>query len=120
MPENRKINYIEMPTQDLKATKKFFTEVFGFEMTDYGDGYSSFGTEAGIDGGFYQAEKGFKNEEGIPLIIFYASSLQDTKTQIKKNGGKITRDVFSFPGGCRFHFQDPAENVFAVWSEQDN
>jgi len=33
-------------------------------------------------------------------------------------GGRITRDVFSFPGGRRFHFTDPAGNELAVWSDR--
>jgi predicted enzyme related to lactoylglutathione lyase len=31
---------------------------------------------------------------------------------------KITREVFSFPGGRRFHFEDPAGNELAVWSDR--
>lgn len=32
-------------------------------------------------------------------------------------GVNITVDIFSFPGGRRFHFADPDGNVLAVWSE---
>jgi predicted enzyme related to lactoylglutathione lyase len=32
-------------------------------------------------------------------------------------GGTITKPIFSFPGGRRFHFADPAGNEMAVWSE---
>ncbi|VVT23323.1 Glyoxalase family protein [Marinobacter salarius] len=34
--------------------------------------------------------------------------------------GKINhtmQDIFSFPGGRRFHFSDPNGNEYAVWSE---
>jgi predicted enzyme related to lactoylglutathione lyase len=34
-------------------------------------------------------------------------------------GGKITREIFAFPGGRRFHFKDPAGNELAVWSDKD-
>ena len=30
-------------------------------------------------------------------------------------GGKITADIFSFPGGRRFHFTEPS---MAMWSEK--
>ena len=33
--------------------------------------------------------------------------------------GKITREIFAFPGGRRFHFKDPAGNELAVWSDKD-
>jgi predicted enzyme related to lactoylglutathione lyase len=29
----------------------------------------------------------------------------------------ITREIFSFPGGRRFHFRDPSGNELAIWSE---
>jgi predicted enzyme related to lactoylglutathione lyase len=32
-------------------------------------------------------------------------------------GGKISKAIFSFPGGSRFHFTDPNGNELAVWSE---
>jgi predicted enzyme related to lactoylglutathione lyase len=33
-------------------------------------------------------------------------------------GGQITRPIFSFPGGRRFHFSDPSGNELAVFSER--
>jgi hypothetical protein len=32
-------------------------------------------------------------------------------------GGTIAKPIFSFPGGRRFHFCDPAGNELAVWSD---
>jgi predicted enzyme related to lactoylglutathione lyase len=32
-------------------------------------------------------------------------------------GGEMVKPIFSFPGGRRFHFRDPAGNEMAVWSE---
>jgi predicted enzyme related to lactoylglutathione lyase len=32
-------------------------------------------------------------------------------------GGTITKPIFAFPGGRRFHFTDPSGNELAVWSE---
>lgn len=29
----------------------------------------------------------------------------------------ITKPIFSFPGGRRFHFTEPSGNEFAVWSD---
>ena len=31
-------------------------------------------------------------------------------------GGKITREIFDFPGGRRFHFEAPGGGEFAIWS----
>ena len=35
---------------------------------------------------------------------------------IEKAVGKIVKDIFTFPGGRRFHFSDPSGNELAVWS----
>jgi hypothetical protein len=37
---------------------------------------------------------------------------------VARLGGKVTRDIFDFPGGFRFHFQAPGSGEFAVWCEK--
>ena len=40
------------------------------------------------------------------------------KDQVIAAGGKISKDIFSFPGGRRFHFVDPSNNELAIWSDK--
>ena len=54
---------------------------------------------------------------GGPLVVLYSRTLDDTMTDVKKAGGRIVQEPFSFPGGRRFHFSDPSGNELAVWSE---
>ena len=56
MNEHEKINYVELPAKDLKATKDFFTQAFGWSFQDFGPDYSAF-TNQDIDGGFFKSEK---------------------------------------------------------------
>jgi predicted enzyme related to lactoylglutathione lyase len=42
MPEHEKINYVEFPARDLRATKSFFQTVFGWSFVDYGPAYTAF------------------------------------------------------------------------------
>jgi hypothetical protein len=51
------------------------------------------------------------------LVVLYAADLAATEAKVRSAGGRIVREVFSFPGGRRFHFADPEGNVLAVWSE---
>ena len=37
---------------------------------------------------------------------------------VPEAGGTIVRPIFSFPGGRRFHFTDPAGQELAVWSDK--
>jgi len=118
MNQHEKINYLEFPAKDVEQTKTFFSRVFGWDFTDYGDEYTAFSAEdAGMDGGFYKSDQNALTEKGSALVVFYSSNLEQTQANIEKAGGKIVKPVFSFPGGRRFHFTDPSGNEFAVWSE---
>jgi uncharacterized protein len=114
--EHHKINYIEIPATDLKIVKTFFEYVFDWVFTDYGSDYASF-SNAGIKGGFYQSELKSRVENGAVLLVFYSAELKLTMNKINQSGGKVSKPIFDFPGGCRFHFLDPAGNEYGVWSE---
>ncbi len=116
MNEHEKINYVEFPAADIAATKKFFSEVFGWSFIDYGPEYAAF-SNAGLDGGFFKSDLSASTEKGSALIVFYSKALQDTLTKIEKAGGNIIKPVYPFPGGRRFHFADPNGNEYAVWTD---
>lgn len=110
---NNHINYIEFKTKNIEKVKSFYTSVFNWKFTDYGPTYLSF-EDSGIAGGFEKTNDDIVN--GV-LVILYHSDLEHTKEKVIKAGGKISKDIFSFPGGKRFHFLDPSGNELAVWSE---
>lgn len=116
MNHHEKINYVEFPSSNPERTKQFFTEVFGWTFVDYGPDYTSFSNE-GLDGGFYRAGLASSTSTGAALLIFYSEKLEATKAKVEAGGGIITKDIFSFPGGRRFHFTEPSNNEFAVWSD---
>ena len=111
------INYVEFPAKDLAATKQFFTQCFSWAFEDYGLEYTAF-TDEGLDGGFFYSEQSSATINGAALIIFYSSDLAATYEKVKRSGGNITKEVFEFPGGKRFHFTEPSGNEFAVWCTQ--
>ncbi len=116
MNQHEKLNYVEFAAKDLKATKAFFSAVFGWEFVDYGMEYSAF-TNQGLDGGFYKSDACSRTSNGGALLVFYSTDLEATLDKIMINGGEITQPIFEFPGGFRFHFLEPSGNEFAVWSE---
>ncbi|WP_286238300.1 VOC family protein [Neptuniibacter halophilus] len=117
MTQHHKIDYVELPAADLSATKRFYSSVFGWKFTEYGEGYSAF-SSAGLLGGFYQSEQTSSSEQGAALVVIYSDDLATTQAQIEAAGGRICRPLFEFPGGRRFHFKDPCGNELAVWSDQ--
>ena len=118
MNKHEKINYVEFPAKDIGATKAFFISAFGWSFVDYGPEYTAF-TNEGLDGGFYKSDLAVSTENGSALVVFYSEELEKTQSKIKKAGGSIIKPIFLFPGGRRFHFDDPNGNEYAVWSDKN-
>lgn len=116
MKSHHHINYIEIPARDISATKKFFSDLFGWEFVDYGPDYCSFNNE-GVDGGFYKSDLTASTNTGSILVVLYSADLENTQSKVATSGGTIIKPIYSFPGGRRFHFADPNGNEFGVWSE---
>ena len=114
MRADGRIDYVELPGTDLPATKSFYEQAFGWVFTDYGPSYAAF--DEGLDGGI-NADPGDRLK--APLVILFAHDLDAMFTRVEAQGGVITRPIFDFPGGRRFHFRDPSGNELAVWTEDD-
>jgi hypothetical protein len=50
-------------------------------------------------------------------VVLFARDLEAMQSKVIAAGGIISRPIFSFPGGRRFHFTDPAGNELAVFTE---
>jgi hypothetical protein len=105
------IDYIEFAVSDIRRSKVFYADAFGWTYTDYGEEYCEF-TDSRIKGGFHSMEP---PKTGGPLIVLYHSDLEASLEKVRAAGGTITREIFSFPGGERFQFRDPDGYELAVW-----
>jgi predicted enzyme related to lactoylglutathione lyase len=111
---DRQIDNIEFNVTNIERTKAFYGAVFDWTFIDYGPTYSEF-SDGRLTGGFTTGEP---VRPGGPLIILYADDLAETQTRIEAAGATISRAVFTFPGGRRFHFLDLDGYELAVWSDQ--
>ena len=116
MSRDQKINYIEFPARDLDAMQRFYSDAFGWSFTDYGPEYRAF-NDGSMDGGFFKSEASSSTATGAVLVVLYADKLEQTRDKVMRCGGSLVKDIFSFPGGRRFHFADPHGNELAVWSD---
>ncbi len=112
--ENR-IDYIEIPATDLPRAREFLEAMFGWTFQEWGDDYLSF-KDGRLDGGLRRADQP-ASADGA-LIVLYSENLERDVERVKQLGGTISEDIFSFPGGRRFHFIDPVGNPFAIWSDK--
>lgn len=115
--QDLKIDYLEFPASDFDAVQAFYEKAFGWTFTDYGPEYRAF-NDGTVDGGFYQSDLRSTRETGGALVVLYAVNLEETRDKVLACGGRVVQEIFSFPGGRRFHFTDPHGNELAVWSDK--
>jgi predicted enzyme related to lactoylglutathione lyase len=105
-----RINFIELPVRDLVATKMFYAAVFDWRLTDFGPSYSCTLTgdvDLGLQGDVEEAPR-------APLVVVGVDDLEEALKSVLAAGGTITKPIFAFPGGRRFHFTDPSGNEVAA------
>ena len=98
-----RINYVELPARDLGAAKAFYAAVFGWDLTDFGSSYASTMTgdvDLGLQGDAAEATS-------APLPVVLVDDVEAAVIAVEGAGGTISRGIFAFPGGRRFHFTDP-------------
>lgn len=110
------ITYIEIPCRSLSANKNFFKQAFGWLFRDLNADYCYI-TNAGIPCAFYRSNK--IAQTGI-LLVLQVHQLETAQANVIASGGQITKPIFNFPGGQRFHFVDVNGNEFGVWAVRQN
>lgn len=113
-------DYIELPAVDVEATKRFYTEAFGWQWTDYGPGYACCETgtpQVALSG---SASVGSAHPAGAqdaigPFVLLSTDDLADAQSRVLAAGGTIVSDPYDYPGGRRLHFADPSGNVLGVY-----
>lgn len=109
-----RIDYVELNVADVERAKKFYGSAFGWTFKDYGPDYCEF-ADGRLTGGF---AKGAVTSGGGPLIVLYADDLPKAQGRVEAAGGRISKPIFDFPAGQRFHFRDPDGYELAVWTKR--
>ncbi|MGQ4271739.1 VOC family protein [Nocardiopsis changdeensis] len=115
-PQHHRIDYIELPADDLEASKRFYAEAFGWGFNDYGPNYAGIRGPGGREVGGLNPQ-GSGHRGGGPLVLLFSDDLDATAAAVERAGGRILAGPYAFPGGRRFHFADPAGNELGVWAE---
>lgn len=114
MPGNdRRIDYVEFGVSDIARAKAFYGSAFGWTFTEYGPDYCEF-DDGRLKGGFTTQSP---VTPGGALIVLFGDDLEGLATKVEAAGGRISKPIFSFPGGRRFHFVDPDGYELAVWGQ---
>jgi uncharacterized protein len=111
---DRRVDYVEFGATDIERTRRFYERVFGWTFESYGPDYVAF-QDGRLSGGF---TRDAPVRPANPLVVVYAVRIEAVEAEIRKEGGRIVRETYQFPGGRRFHFTDPSGNELAVWTDQ--
>jgi len=104
-----RLNYVELPVGEIGPAKTFYESAFGWALTAFGPSYActlTGDTDIGLQGDAAEAT-------AAPLAVIQVEDLDAALAAVEAAGGTIARPIFSFPGGRRFQFHDPAGNELA-------
>lgn len=105
-----RLSYLELPVRDVAECRDFYADAFGWTFTDFGPSYAATttgDTDVGLQGDPEEASAAL-------LPVIEVADLDAALAQVVAAGGTITRPIFAFPGGRRFHFRDPAGHELAT------
>jgi predicted enzyme related to lactoylglutathione lyase len=117
--------HFEVPVDDVERAKKFYVDVFGWEMfpPDPVMKYQLAGTttvnekqmpsEPGsINGGIIKREGAMKH----PIITLQVDDIEAALESVKKHGGKVTtKKMPAGSMGFMAYFEDSEGNVMGLW-----
>jgi len=112
-----RFEYVELPVkscEELLNVKSFYSGVFGWYYTDWGEDYADTkdsGTFSGLNADPSQASP-------QPLAIIYVQDIEATRHDIISAGGRITKELFPFLRGRRFRISAPVGNELGIWSDK--
>ena len=107
------LDYVELMTADLPASRRFYGAAFGWEFNDYGPTYAGIRAPDGDGevGGLNAARPGGR---GGPLVLLYSADLDATLGAVRAAGGEILEEPYAFPGGRPVQIAAPGANHLRV------
>ena len=113
---NGKICYLEIPTQDIERSMKFYEAVFGWNTRKRGDGNFAFDDGVGEVSGTWVKGRAPSNAPGI-LVYIMVDSVAETIEKIEANGCEIVQPIGGDAPEITARFRDPGGNVLGLYQE---
>ena len=122
-----KVVHFEIPADDTKRAKKFYSETFGWQIQDIPEmNYAMLTTvpmdenhmpkESGaINGGMYKREKGFSK---TPVVVIGVTSLDESARKVESAGGKVVLPKVKIADmGLYAQVEDTEGNIIGLWQD---
>jgi predicted enzyme related to lactoylglutathione lyase len=112
---NGKICYIEMPALDVQKSADFYSQIFGWEIRDRGDGVVAFDSN-GDASGMFDPRKKAAEDPGF-IISIMVDDIRATIALIEAAGCEIVKPLGVHPTEQVAHFRDPGGNLLGLYQE---
>ena len=113
---SHKIVHIELSAADQTVAARFYSEVFGWQITPIPEmNYTTFmpAAEPAVGGGFSQVDE--HTPAGRVLVYIETDDIEKSFAKIEANGGKRMEPPMEIPGvGAIATFLDPTGNLVAL------
>ena len=115
---NGKICYVELPTEDVERSARFYREVFGWNVRTRGDGATAFDDAVGEVSGAWVTGRPPSPTPGL-LVYVMVDSVAETITKVRSAGGEIVQEIGADAPEITARFRDPGGNVIGLYQEPD-
>ncbi|HEX5387108.1 MAG TPA: VOC family protein [Gemmatimonadales bacterium] len=115
---NGKICYLEIPTDDVERSARFYTDVFRWTTRVRGDGQHAFDDTTGAVSGAWVLGRPPQREPGM-LAYIMVDSIERTLAAVTKGGGRVMTPLTALhaAGEAFATIADPAGNVVGLYQE---
>lgn len=114
-----KICYLEIPANRAEDSARFYSEFFGWNVRQRGDGNIAFDDTGGISGTWVKESD--RTPEERTRIYIMVDSISESLERIERAGGKVVtpRTEIGQNMGAFAAFTDPVSNEFGLYEEPE-
>ncbi len=117
MPSNHgKICYIEMPATDIARSSDFYSQIFGWQVRQRGDGSTAFDDSTGQVSGTWVLGRPPAATPGL-LVYVMVDSVAATLAEVVAHGGVVVQPIGGDAPEITARFRDPGGNVIGLYQE---
>jgi uncharacterized protein len=114
------IDYIEIAVDDLEQATAFYAKALGWTFNDYGGQYAGIQDprNPGREFGGLNPIEPTSRGDGI-LALIRTDDADATRASVLAAGGRIHVELHDYPGGRRFLFADPWNNILGAYQPSE-
>jgi predicted enzyme related to lactoylglutathione lyase len=111
-----KICYIEIPATDIDRSAAFYSQAFGWQIRERGDGDTAFDDTVGEVSGTWVLDRPPSSQPGLMIYVMVADA-DAAVDGVLRAGGEIVQPIDPGARERVARFRDPAGNVLGIYEQ---